>query len=576
VADPGSLLGSLGATERSDIEASSPDAVELRAGPLCLELVGADLRAIRLGGTELVQRVYFTVRDTGWATAPLTLTSSEVDAGNRRFRVVLEGEVAFGEIRLRWGIVAVGTPSGSLSSELSATALSDFQYNRIGICVHHDAAIAAGSRYLATGPSGAVAGELSEEITPQHWDGPRYVPAIPPFRELTLEHAGGVSSALEVEGGLYELEDQRNWADFSFKSYPCPTGPAPALARPGERFRQRIEIRAAGPSRAPRRRRPIRVEVGTATAGRVPPLGIAIEGGTAGPGAEEIGGAHLRVDSPISRDARKSCRTARQAAEALGMPLELALLVPEEGPLDLTPIAEELLETPIARVLVLPSTGRTTGAGMIDRVRAAFAGRSPSPPIFAGTASHFSELNRQRDTVAGSDGLVWGACPQVHATDERSILENAPAIGAAVRTARGFAGGLPCAVSTIRFSPEGEVDARASSPMAAAWTAATLADLCRSPVDFLTYVLADPGGPLAPAGRVLRDVAGWGGAEVLATTVSEPRAISALAVRAASGDAMLVTNHLGRTLDSTLQRPDQDRLSLELAPFEVLRLDLER
>ena len=42
----------------------------LRAGPVLVELDGADLRAVRVGDAELVQRVYMAVRDAPWNTIP--------------------------------------------------------------------------------------------------------------------------------------------------------------------------------------------------------------------------------------------------------------------------------------------------------------------------------------------------------------------------------------------------------------------------------------------------------------------------------------------------------------------------
>ena len=47
-----------------------PELRPLRAGPVSLFLDGIDLRYLRIGGTELVRRVYTAVRDVDWDTVP--------------------------------------------------------------------------------------------------------------------------------------------------------------------------------------------------------------------------------------------------------------------------------------------------------------------------------------------------------------------------------------------------------------------------------------------------------------------------------------------------------------------------
>ena len=51
----------------------------LRAGPVSLLLDGIDLRYLRIGGTELVRRVYAAVRDVDWDTVPAVVSGLEVE-----------------------------------------------------------------------------------------------------------------------------------------------------------------------------------------------------------------------------------------------------------------------------------------------------------------------------------------------------------------------------------------------------------------------------------------------------------------------------------------------------------------
>ena len=51
----------------------------LRAGPATVLLDGVDLRYLRIGGTELVRRVYAAVRDVDWDTVPGVVSGLEIE-----------------------------------------------------------------------------------------------------------------------------------------------------------------------------------------------------------------------------------------------------------------------------------------------------------------------------------------------------------------------------------------------------------------------------------------------------------------------------------------------------------------
>ena len=59
--------------------APSPEMRALRAGPVTMLLDGVDLRYLRIGGTELVRRVYAAVRDVDWDTVPGVVSGLEVE-----------------------------------------------------------------------------------------------------------------------------------------------------------------------------------------------------------------------------------------------------------------------------------------------------------------------------------------------------------------------------------------------------------------------------------------------------------------------------------------------------------------
>ena len=71
-----------------------PEMRALRAGPVTMLLDGIDLRYLRIGGTELVRRVYAAVRDVDWDTVPGVVSNLEVEQGDGSFRVEFDARHA--------------------------------------------------------------------------------------------------------------------------------------------------------------------------------------------------------------------------------------------------------------------------------------------------------------------------------------------------------------------------------------------------------------------------------------------------------------------------------------------------
>ena len=71
---------------------------------------------------------------------------------------------------------------------------------------------------------------------------PRRVSPHQPFLDLRAvrhEVAPGLEAEVRFEGEVFEMEDQRNWTDASFKTYSTPLAlPLPVEVREGERIRQ--------------------------------------------------------------------------------------------------------------------------------------------------------------------------------------------------------------------------------------------------------------------------------------------------------------------------------------------------
>src|SRR5262245_47403943 len=91
-----------------------PEPVPLRAGPLSLLFEEGDLKYMRLGGREVLRRVYAAVRDRNWGTVPLRLSSLRLDAREDSFRIVYLAEHRQHEIDFAWRGTIEGSKDGTI------------------------------------------------------------------------------------------------------------------------------------------------------------------------------------------------------------------------------------------------------------------------------------------------------------------------------------------------------------------------------------------------------------------------------------------------------------------------------
>lgn len=555
---------------------------ELRAGPLAMELEGIDLRYVRLGDVEIVRRLFAAVRDHNWGTIPPVVSNVQLDVHDDSFELGFDARHVAGEVDFGWSGTLTGSPDGTIVCSLEGTAESDFSYNRIGFCVLNPAE-AAGRRYRARSPDGELEGELPDTIGPQLIVDGLPAPLFPAFDRLEVEAAEGLRARFELGGDLFEIEDQRNWTDASFKTYSTPLRLGfPHRAEAGQAFHQEVRLSLEGALDRPAVTRggPVRIELGAPLRAEMPPvgLGLASHGGTLTRREAELLGAlapaHLRADLELDTDTWPGVLDRADAeARAIGAALELALFLGADPEAELDRLAARLQDVPIARMLVFRRGEPTTGA---HSVRLARERLDRAAPFVGGTNVLFTDLNRFRPELDGLDGVAFPLNATVHADDDLSVVETAAMHAETVRSARSFCDGLPTHVGPVTFNqrfnpvatgPEPEpapgelppqVNSRQMSLLGAGWTLASLKHLAESGVASVTYyettgwrgVLETEAGSSVPQRfpsrpgavfplyHVLADASELRGAQVLTARSSAPLTVEALAI----GTSVLVAN----------------------------------
>ncbi len=582
-----------------------PQRTALRAGSLTAFLEGADLRDLRFGGVELVRRLYFALRDENWDTIPAELENLSIAVEANSFLVSFDAQHRNRELDFRWHATIQGDPSGNITYTMSGQALRGFRYCRIGFCVLHPPEY-AGRPYRGTAPAGPIAGELPQTIAPQRYEGGLYFPLFEAISSLTVSLAGGVEAKFDFEGDLFEMEDQRNWTDGSFKTYCTPLSLGyPHTANAGQNLAQQVSITASGPASASNGGSDrVNLSLGLPLGMRLPRLGLGIATHDAelSPADKELLSGlhldHLRADLHLSnRDSFTHLARAGQECSALGCGLELALFLTGNARHELLELESRLpLNVPVSRVLVFHEQEQTTSQQWVQQVRDSLGPHLPGVPLAGGTNLYFAELNRSRPNTAGIDAVAYSINPQVHASDERSLVENIEAQRDTVTAARTFCGGLPLVVSPVtlkpRFNPDavgpepaprpGElpsaVDARQMSLFAAAWTLGSIKQLAEGGAAAVTYYETtgwrgiketDRGSPspesflstpglVFPVYHVFADIAGLKTAELIACSSTDPLRVQGLALSDSGNIHLLVANLTADTQTCAIERISGD------------------
>jgi hypothetical protein len=482
----------------------APPPTELAAGHATLLLDGGDVRYYRVAGREILRRVYVAVRNEEWETLPAAVSGFQVHrAADGSARARYQARATAGAIEFSWAGSIELDHTGALTYRMDGTAGSRFDYARIGLNILHPPSL-AGRPYRAATASGDLAGAFPHGVGPQPFTDGEYFPLFPAFRYLRvgLDETAEVHFALD--GDEFEIEDQRNWLDASYKTYSTPMSLGIRHAEPGDVLSQQVRVHVSsrpGPESsatgwsatgrsatgrqvtarqvtarpvaarrgAGHRRHPaadVRLTLDPARQDGVFPaigLGMASHHGPHSPAEASLLGAlrlsHLRADVRLSDGAPEAAvEAAAAAARAFGCGLELAVFTDTASPGELAPLRRVLSSRGdrIRRLLAFSSRELVTSAKVLAAVRET---AGPTVPTFGGTNLYFAELNRDRPDPAMADGFAFSANPQVHAADDRSMTEAPLSFADMLTTARSFLGDRPLAVTPITLLARFNADA---------------------------------------------------------------------------------------------------------------------
>ena len=509
----------------------APKCAALKAGPLTVDFVAGNLRAIRYQGHEVLRAIAYVVRNSDWGTYTPEISDCLIRKHGKSFTVTYRARCVSADSSqmLDYQARITGDAQGNLAFEVLAEPMTPFRTARCGFAVLHP-----------------IAGVAGQPAIVEHVDGSREQAVFPelispaqPFKDIRAIHhqvTPLIAARCCMNGDVFEMEDQRNWSDASYKTYVRPLSlPWPYVMEQGVLNRQSVELSisssqgsTAEPSARQRDRGLVRINI-AGPEGTFPGIGVSIH-----PDLIQEALAHpsllnslrpqlllLHYDPAAGHgesDLRGFADIAKgvPASDKTESVLELVLPAKESVQGELAGVAEMVAASGLrlTGILVSPAVDRqSTLPGStwppcppLSEIYHATRRAFPDLAIGGGTLSYFTELNRKRPPVELLDFVSHCTCPIVHAADDLSVMESLEALPHIVRSARAIIGNEKAywiGPSTIgmRHNPYGarvmenpangrvtmtDCDPRQTSLFAAAWMIGLVAGTAEAAIQMLT------------------------------------------------------------------------------------------
>ncbi|MDE2383326.1 MAG: hypothetical protein KGO53_01805 [Alphaproteobacteria bacterium] len=453
---------------RAKFGTSEPPAKKaiLKAGPLAAAFQGGGLADIRHDGIEVLRGISFLVRDENWGTCPARVSGLKITKRKDGFSVSYRATAENAGAKLTMQASIRATPQ-QLVFHVSATPDKDFKTNRTGFVVLH--------------PINGVAGKPLSII---HTDGkvqrarfPRLIsPGQPFFNIRALEHAPapGLKAKVLMEGPKFEMEDQRNWSDASYKTYVCSLlDPWPYVLPAGKTIEQRITLDLRGKAKDTARSN----SISTASKMKLPEIGIAIGPSEAAEALRRLNQLralapqHLTFTLHDGEDMEAAAMAYGALAQQTSIPVCLEIVLPGKvsAELEMAKFAGCTQRAGLepARVVVTQShdlksfqpTDKRPWGPSYEEMAAAARKHFPRASIGGGMITYFTELNRKRPPQGVFDFITHAICPIVHDASDEAVMQTLESLPHIFASAKAFIGKTPYHLgpSSIgaRFNPYG-------------------------------------------------------------------------------------------------------------------------
>ena len=508
------------------------------------------LGPIHCAGHEIVRRIFVTVRDRNWQEVVPAQWETQVDSERRTISLFARHKSELVDFEWR-GTLELGADHRSIRFGFEGKARRDMDVCRLGLIVLHPPEAMIGSRVTARSDQSESSLTIPAQLSPQP-----IVDGVPgaltePFSELRIGRPGFGVLELRFDGDLFELEDQRNWGDASFKSYctPLRLGYPRAVAE-GTRVAHRVDIEfePAAPGSGERNISSPRTDA-AADAAEFPKLGCEWRKDLSPITGEALPASYRHyyidaTDAAAPEHLRALLEWSPHARIEVGVDAQAQRALP---PNQLSLVREHIAR--ISRIVVYGAGTGLPSEWAIESWRRVIQDATRSPvPLLAGTRGYYVEYNRQVPLAAPTQGIAFPLTATVHTDELGTIIENVATVADMASAARQLMR-LPemAIVPLALYYPGTPHHSNFPPPLVLPWVTATMIHAALAGITSVTLahdlleVVLDVGPNHA---AFLAQLADSAGREVWPIESSMPAGVHAM-VLGARGDApmqVLATN----------------------------------
>jgi D-apionolactonase len=464
------------------------------------------IRWIKNNGAEIVRMIYSAVRDHNWGTIEPEIIEEKIEENETGFLIETRVTYRKADIYFEAGYKITGNEY-RLVFEMDGESKSIFMTNRTGFCVLHPIKECCGKTCIVIHPD-----ETSEKTV-----FPELISPDQPMLNisgLVWEPAENIHAKLQFSGDIFEMEDQRNWTDASYKTYCRPLSlPFPYEIKKGEKIQQKIVLEIHCEPQKDAAEDSILFEIDSQNRFKIPEIGV---GATSRNEKLEHSEAeilkqlpiqHLRVELKLfEKNWIHNLKLAEEESRLLELPLFLVLYFSEAFKNELETLQNTFQNKNIkVKYVLVVGKNHLPNDLIFDEFFSELKNIFPSAKIGAGVNAYFAEFNRNRPKSEKAEFISFAVCPQIHAFDNSTLVENMEAQKYAVESAQQIFAERPVFVSPVtlkqRFnvvatSEETEyksnelpsqVDVRQNSVFTAQWLLGSLKFLAQSGTELVTY-----------------------------------------------------------------------------------------
>jgi len=490
----------------------------LQAGPLTMVYEDGALRNIKFGNIELIRMIYAAVRDENWGTVQANIIKEEIVSGEDSFSIKYQCNYIDNQqgIHFEATFSINGNSNGAISYAMDGKCHESFLKNRIGFCVLHPIENYTGLDCLVLHTNGEKSSfNFPEKISP--WQ------PIKTIRAMQWEIPGKVEAVLLFEGDTFEMEDQRNWTDASYKTYCTPLEkPFPLMVEKGDQINQKIdfvccclisEVLINSTERAEDDNYTFSIDYNKVF--HLPEIGLARSSEFDELTKQEvellreINFSVYRVDLKLFNETwqdlySKICNEAHRLDLALDLHLHFSDSFELETQFFLS--STKILAANISSISIYEKESRCTSTRLLAFVVPELRNNLHSDILIGGGVdAYFAELNRNIMEAESLDFISYTICPQVHSFDNQTLVENIQAQRDTLISAQGLYPDKNIHISSVtlkqRFNvvatnnealnnPEDDtfsIDSRQTSIYCAAWTLGSIKQLSENGASRINY-----------------------------------------------------------------------------------------